>query len=232
MADNTFTIPPVRTAKSMASRRDVLKIAGLAVAVEATRSRAANRIRKTVPPTGLTCEYLVDPLGVDTMHPRLSWMLGSAQRGERQTGYQILVAREAALLQPGKADIWDSGHCASNQSVLVPYTGSALMAGGRYFWTVRTWDVSTVASPWAAPASWEMGMLKPKDWQPAQWIQLAQDARTSPLITRPLQTGPMKKPTMVKTFPSPLFRKTFSIGKAVSRARMYICGLGYYELCM
>jgi alpha-L-rhamnosidase len=112
------TKPPVRSSKTMASRRDVLKIAGFAVAAGATRSKAIDFTQDTSPPTGLTCEYLVDPLGVDTMHPRLSWMLGSAQRGARQTGYHILVAREAALLQPGKADVWDSGHIHSDQNVL------------------------------------------------------------------------------------------------------------------
>ena len=228
--ENQFTIPPTRSSKTMASRRDVLKIAGFAVAAGATRSKAIDFTQDTSPPTGLTCEYLVDPLGVDTMHPRLSWMLGSAQRGARQTGYHILVAREAALLQPGKADVWDSGRRASDQSVLVPYAGSTLTAGGRYFWTVRTWDAQGNISAWALASVWEMGMLKAADWQPAQWIELAEDTRTSPLVLRPVQTSSMKTPTMEKTFPSPLFRKTLSIGKAVSRARMYICGLGYYEL--
>ena len=213
------------------SRRTVIKTTALAVvAGSVIRAGARGTAPKNPGPTNLTCEYLVDPLGVDTMHPRLSWMLGSSQRGECQTGYQILVAREVSRLRPGKADVWDSGRIASDQSVLVPYAGSTLPAGGRYFWTVRTWDSRSAASPWATPAVWEMGMLKPADWQPAQWIELAKDTRTSPLVLRPVQTSSMKTPTMVKTFPSPLFRKTISIGKAISRARMYICGLGYYEL--
>ncbi len=181
-------------------------------------------------PVSLTCEYLVNPMGVDTPHPRLSWMLQSRNRGVIQTAYQILVARQPALLQPGKADVWDSGRCNSNQSVLVPCAGAALQSAGRYFWTVRIWDDRGIASAWADPATWEMGLLKPADWQPAQWIQLGEDTRTSPLAERTVQTGPMKKPVMMKSFASPLFRKTFTVSKTVSRARMYICGLGYYEL--
>ncbi len=230
MAGNRSSIRQVYSAEPGVSRRDVLKLAGFTVAAGATRSRGAGRIPDAVPPHGLTCEYLVNPLGVDTMHPRLSWMLGSAERGEHQTSYQILVAGTATLLEAGKADVWDSGRCTSDQSVLVPYAGPPLMAGRRYFWTVRTWNADGVMSPWAAPAGWEMGMLTPTDWQPAQWIELAQDTRTSPLTTRPLKTGTMKQPTMVKSFPSPLLRKTFAISKRVSRARMYICGLGYYDL--
>ena len=46
-------------------------------------------------PTDLRCEYLKDPLGIDTPHPRLSWILqpdNRAPRGQRQTAYEILVA--------------------------------------------------------------------------------------------------------------------------------------------
>ena len=214
----------------MASRRDVLKTAAVAVAAGATRTQAANAKQALAPPTGLTCEHLVNPLTVDTAHPRLSWMIESSQKGARQTAYQILVAREVSLLRPGTADVWDSGRIASDQSVLVPYAGSALKSAARYFWTVRVWNASGNASAWASAAVWEMGMLKATDWQPAQWIELAEDTRTSPLVLRAVQTSSMKTPTMEKTFPSPLLRKTFSINKAISRARMYICGLGYYEL--
>jgi len=35
-------------------------------------------------PTCLRCEHLVDPLGIDTRQPRLSWQLESAARGQRQ----------------------------------------------------------------------------------------------------------------------------------------------------
>ena len=213
------------------SRRDVVKTAAMAVVVGgASRAGAADGKFQPASPTHLTCEYLVDPLGVDTPHPRLSWVLGSSRRGERQTAYRILVSRDPALLQPGKADVWDSRSCRSEQSVLVPYGGLPLTAGGRYFWTVRTWSADRVASPWAAPARWEMGMLTPTDWQPAQWIELAKDTRNSPWIMRPVQTSGMKKPAYKKTFPSPLFRKTFKINKTLTHARMYICGLGYYEL--
>ncbi len=40
---------------------------------------------------GLKCEYRVNPLGLDTPRPRLSWLLESSQRGDRQTAYQVLV---------------------------------------------------------------------------------------------------------------------------------------------
>ena len=38
----------------------------------------------------LRCEYRIDPLGIDTAEPRLSWIIKSNQRGQKQTTYQIL----------------------------------------------------------------------------------------------------------------------------------------------
>src|SRR5438445_3543889 len=45
-------------------------------------------------PVELRCEYLQSPLGLDEPHPRLTWRVESSERGEKQTGYEILVASE------------------------------------------------------------------------------------------------------------------------------------------
>ncbi len=42
-------------------------------------------------PSYLRCEYRVDPLGIDVVHPRLSWVLESDKRDQVQTGYQVRV---------------------------------------------------------------------------------------------------------------------------------------------
>ena len=42
--------------------------------------------------TDLKCEYRVNPLGLDVASPRLSWILKSDRRLQKQTAYQILVA--------------------------------------------------------------------------------------------------------------------------------------------
>src|SRR4051812_17732566 len=39
--------------------------------------------------TALRCEYLVNPLGIDEKRPRLSWVIESEQRGQKQTAYQV-----------------------------------------------------------------------------------------------------------------------------------------------
>ena len=48
-------------------------------------------------------------LGLDAPRPRLSWLLESSERGQRQTAYQVLAATSPARLSEGKTDLWDSG---------------------------------------------------------------------------------------------------------------------------
>jgi alpha-L-rhamnosidase len=43
-------------------------------------------------PVKLRCDYLDNPLGIDSEAPRLSWQSDSLARNWRQTAYQILVA--------------------------------------------------------------------------------------------------------------------------------------------
>ena len=47
--------------------------------------------------SGLRCEHLVDPLGVDVRVPRLGWVVESEERHQIQTGYQILVDGRSAV---------------------------------------------------------------------------------------------------------------------------------------
>ena len=117
----------------------------------------------------LRCEYLDNPLGIDTPQPRLSWVLESKQRGQKQTAYQILVASTEALLKSDTGDLWDTGTVASDQTLQVVYAGKALSSCQRCYWKVRVWDKDGKASDYSRPACWEMGPLSPQDWQ-GQWI--------------------------------------------------------------
>jgi alpha-L-rhamnosidase len=165
---------------------------------------------------GLQSEYRVNPLGLDTPQPRLSWLLESSERGQRQTAYQVLVATSLDLLSKGKADLWDTGKVSSGESVHVVYGGQPLRASQRAYWKVRAWDREDRPSAYSATAWWEMGLLAPSDWR-ATWI------------TR-RRKEPLSEQKMFEDDPAPLFRKEFQIGKKISQARVYVSGLGYYEL--
>jgi len=165
---------------------------------------------------GLRCEYRINPLGIDSSAPRLSWVLESSLRGQSQTAYRILASSSAESLARGNADLWDSGKVASSNSLHVIYRGSPLRSGQRVYWKVRVWDVSGRPSGDSPIAWWEMSLLQPSDWQ-AKWI-----CRGALDSTAPEQA--------FDDHPSPLLRREFTLDKKIARGRIYVSGLGYYEL--
>ena len=92
----------------------------------------------TLVATQLRCEYLVDPLGIDAVHPRLSWSVQSAERNQGQIAYRIMVASSASRLEAGDADLWDSGRVQSDQTTHVVYQGKPLTSGLRCWWKVMS----------------------------------------------------------------------------------------------
>jgi alpha-L-rhamnosidase len=160
------------------------------------------------PPTHLRCEYEVDPLGLDTPQPRLSWWLNDDARGARQSAYQVVVKGGPAG-EPGDT-LWDSGRVQSDHSIQVPYGGPALRSRQRCQWQVRTWNGTGEASGWSEPASWEMGLLQRADWH-GQWI------------AAPIVGGPYSIPAAA------YLRKEFTVARRVVQARLYVTALGLYE---
>ncbi len=181
-----------------------------AIAAEAAVS-AGTDVSITV--TRPRCEYLTDPIGIDTAAPRLSWVLRSDRRGEVQTAYQILAATSEEKLARNDADLWDTGKVTSDQSIQVVYAGRPLRSGLRAYWKVRVWDRDGRPSPWGPVAFWEMGLLTPDDWT-ARWISAV-----------PSQEKAAGAPAV----PGPLFRKAFTVSKPIRSARAYVCGVGYCE---
>jgi hypothetical protein len=162
-----------------------------------------------VSPENLRCEYRVEPRGVDVSLPRLSWTLASAERAQAQSAYQILVASTLAGLEADRADLWDSGKVASQQSLNIPCAGKPLASHQRCYWKVRVWDKGGTPSEWSPAASWSMGIMKAEDWH-AAWIAWSRTA---------LNSGPL-----------PMFRREFTVARKITRATAYISGLGFFEL--
>ncbi len=151
-------------------------------------------------PTNLLCEYVSNPLGIDVTQPRFSWILDYSERSQLQSAYQVLVASKQENLDADNGDKWNSDKVVSEQSINILYEGSSLESGKTYYWKVRLWDKDSKVSPWSKIATFEMGLLKSEDWG-GEWIG-GED----------------------------LLRKEFTINKDIARARVYISGLGYYEL--
>jgi len=173
--------------------------------------------------THLRCEFLQNPQGIDVVTPRLSWQLQSSTRGTRQTAYEILVASSPAQLKPGRADLWNSGKVASDQSVLVPYAGRALTSRQQCFWRVRVWDEADKPSPWSKPATWSLGLLHPADWQ-AQWIGRDEPPQTSRFTAGSWIWFPEGQPETAAPVATRYFRRTFELpnDRVIRRAELQL----------
>lgn len=117
-------------------------------------------------PTGLLCEYLTNPLGVDVARPRFFWTVESEERGLSQSAYRILVSLSPDVAE---GDVWDSGRVNSTRSTQTAFSGKTLQSGRTYYWKVKVWDRAGRESPWSAPASFDTGLLGRSDWKGA-WI--------------------------------------------------------------
>jgi alpha-L-rhamnosidase len=174
---------------------------------------------------GLSCEYLANPVGIDVSRPRLSWRLESAERGARQTAFQVLVADDPQRLAADEGDLWDSGKIRSGETLHVEYAGKALASGQRCWWKVRSWDGQDRASRWSEPAQWEMGLVAASDWK-AQWIgrdEPPPTAESNPLATAQWIWFPEGNPAQAAPVGSRYFRRTFVLpeGRAVRRATCF-----------
>ena len=107
--------------------------------------------------TNLRCEYQTNPLGLDTLPPRLSWQLQSHRRGARQTAYQIIATGNKQNVLNEQSIIGDSGKVLSDQSIHIPYAGEPLVSGQRAWWKVRVWDEHDQPTAYSHPAWWLWG---------------------------------------------------------------------------
>jgi alpha-L-rhamnosidase len=83
---------------------------------------------------------------------------------------------------------------------VVEYNGSPLKSFTRYFWRVKWWDDKGRESAWSDVAWFETAVMDSSEWR-GKWIGGGQ-----------------------------LLRKEFHVDGDVAEARVYVSGLGYYEL--
>ena len=147
-------------------------LAWLALLVPIQTACSAADIR----PERLLCEYRENPLGIDSLAPRLSWIV-SPDRGpdagacdRRPIG--ILVASTLDKLAAGQADLWDSRRVESDETIQIGYAGQTLRPGTNVFLespplgppssrvrggaTRPTWTMGLFGTP-EAKADWDWG---------------------------------------------------------------------------
>ena len=160
--------------------------------------------------TELKVNNLDTPLGIDTT-PLFRWTNKSSTTGRLQTAYQIIVASTPELAAAHTGDLWDTGKVDSKASFDIRYEGLPLVSCTDYYWSVCLWDETDSASDWSPVARFGTGMLDQSDWI-AKWI------------------GGNQQPKGRATAPAPMLRKHFELTDGIKKAKIYVCGLGLFEL--
>lgn len=155
----------------------------------------------------LECEYLVNPIGVDVVNPRLSWKIISARPDAIQKACQIIIGTDSVEVAGGKGNVWESGEIFA-KSIPIVYRGPSLQPFTKYFWKVKVMDENDNWSDFSKVAFFETGMMRQENWI-GNWITDTYDYNLKP---------------------APYFRKSFEIDKKARSARAYIAVAGLYEM--
>lgn len=194
------------------------------------------RENQSPPPAGsfgivdLRCRQLINPVGIDSKTPPLSWKLHSGEQEVKQVAYQVAVASsEAGLARP---DLWNSGKIISDRNTLVSYRGKPLQSAHKYFWRVKVWTNKHGESAWSEVASFSTGILHEGEWDKAKWIAYERLPDSMKVFPGVHGNGDNLGDKAVKRAVIPCFRKGFNVGKKVKEAFVYAAGLGQYALYM
>lgn len=175
-------------------------------------AKAQNKISVT----DLKCEMLSNPEGIDVLQPRLSWKINANVNDVKQTSYQILASSSLEKLNAGNADLWDSGKVQSDASVNVIYNGKKLKDRQDVYWKVIvTTNKGEVKS--TEPAHFSIGILTYADWKSTRWIGYE-------------KASPGDSISQYSRLSARYLRKEINLKKKVKSAKVYIMGMGLYEL--
>jgi len=158
----------------------------------------------------MKCEYLDDPLGIDSPNPRFTWSMQDTRLNARQTSYRLIVGTDQKSVQAGTGDMWDTNWVDSDTRLII-YNGKALQPFTQYFWRVDIADKDKQKSNDPTKTkTFETGLMDMKNWQ-GQWITDIED---------------------ISVRPAGYFRKVFQTqnSKTVKSARAYVAVGGLFEL--
>ena len=174
-------------------------------------------------------EYAENPINIDVIHPRFSWIISSEKRNQTQKSYQILVASSLKNLTMNMGDLWDSGKIISSETIQHPYEPDNLKSNTTYYWKVISWD-GEAKSHHSGLARFETALLAADDWK-AQWIGNGSNTEQVPLqgfYKDPKEQSGMKD-TIVHDGNSLLLRREINLQKKIRSAKAFVTGLGFCE---
>ena len=179
----------------------------------------------------LLCESAEQPIDVDVENPGFSWVVKDALPGGYQKRFRIRVGTDSAGLEKGHALVWDSGWKLSDETLHHRYQGKELKSNGRYFWTVEIENTQGRKIK-SGVQGFSTAILKPTEWK-AQWI----GSKTASSVRPPngffkdrKEESYLGKDSVVHEGRSLRLRKEYTLSRKVKTARIFVTGLGLYEL--
>jgi hypothetical protein len=177
----------------------------------------------------IMCNGVENPVGTGN-NPDFSWILESSKNNQVQTAWQIVVSSDAAGVQNSSGELWDSGKILSAKSAWITYDGSPLEQGRKYYWKVRVWDGNDKPSDWSQTGNFTTGLFDRNGWNGAKWIGFEEIPDSLLLVPGVHGNGDHLGNLAQKRMTIPLFRKEFSLEKKITKALVFVSGLGQYEL--
>ncbi|MCK7480618.1 MAG: alpha-L-rhamnosidase N-terminal domain-containing protein [Candidatus Moduliflexus flocculans] len=178
------------------------------------------------PPFRLRCEYLDEPLGVDTPSPRLAWLVESDVRGDSQKWCHILVSSAPRASPERHRRSLGHGPDRPARAARARLRRRA-PAELRPLLTGRSagGDGEGRPSPWSEPASFVTGFLAPGDWKP-RWIaaRRVREFRSKGTVLLGHQGADDTQACAV------YLRREFALEERAALAMIFVSGLGHYEL--
>ena len=163
-------------------------------------------INNLLVPTDLKCEYLVNPIGVDSRNPRFTWKIDADLYDFEAKSFQIFLGTDSVAVIDEENLIWKS-NLMDNSKQLVRYGGEKLQSAKKYYWKVNLESSNNVTTS-SKVASFVTGILDDTGWK-GNWISDGMDYNLNP---------------------APLFRKEFKANREIKSAYAFIATAGLYEL--
>ncbi|MGN1443774.1 MAG: alpha-L-rhamnosidase N-terminal domain-containing protein, partial [Acutalibacteraceae bacterium] len=154
----------------------------------------------------LRTNHMKNPIGIDRS-PEFSWRIVSDEKNVIQTAYRITVL-------DSEKTVYDSGKVISSKQSFIPFEGT-LKSCTEYEWKVTVWD--NKGNQESESSSFETAFCN-TDEISAEWIESPFARNEGQLFTYGIEN------------PAVLFKKSFSLNKAVKKARLYATCYGTYRV--
>ena len=168
----------------------------------------------------MTVEGQESPSALSEPVPRFSWQYLTHARNVTQESYRLVVASSEEMARNGVGDLWDSRVVGDSRMLQIPYGGDSLKSRQIAYWkvyaTLRSGKKGRLSVAESNVQRFETSLLREGDWQKeAQWIGRAFDDDVTEGSTR---------------IAARYLRSEFEVTGTVTRARVYLSGLGQYSL--